>query len=73
MTTARTAMNHISTHALREEGDSRVMVAAWTALVFLPTPSVRRATASPCGGRAVPLPISTHALREEGDSKCAEK
>ena len=35
---------YISTHALREEGDWPVSDKAYQALLFLPTPSVRRAT-----------------------------
>ena len=58
----------ISTHALREEGDPPCGAAPLPARIFLPTPSVRRAT----GAGDVPLgkvyPISTHALREEGDT-----
>ena len=34
----------ISTHALREEGDQQVAVAVGDLLLFLPTPSARRAT-----------------------------
>ena len=36
----------ISTHALREEGDSTRLVLKVRTLVFLPTPSARRATAA---------------------------
>ena len=56
----------ISTHALREEGDEDRDGDNWRELIFLPTPSARRAT----DGKAVFVrfhPISTHALREEGD------
>ena len=35
-------------------------------MIFLPTPSVRRATAGPTAGELAE-DISTHALREEGD------
>ena len=56
----------ISTHALREEGDGRVTVAAVLPHLFLPTPSARRATEQKEPLR-LPQQISTHALREEGD------
>ena len=36
-------------------------------LIFLPTPSVRRATCGRPSARCHPRWISTHALREEGD------
>ena len=56
----------ISTHALREEGDSRLLPVMPRPSKFLPTPSARRATR-----QAAHVPpayaISTHALREEGD------
>ena len=56
----------ISIHALREEGDTKIKMAAAVAKIFLSTPSARRATVLFC-----PLPkirkISIHALREEGD------
>ena len=61
------ALNAISIHALREEGDfGRIWTASFTTR-FLSTPSVRRAT------NAVQLilegrSISIHALREEGDT-----
>ena len=56
----------ISTHALREEGDSGPLDVAHTVTQFLPTPSARRATGvSP--DRVADYAISTHALREEGD------
>ena len=56
----------ISIHALREEGDRKVLDDALEDVAFLSTPSARRATTS------VPLClsetcISIHALREEGD------
>ena len=37
-------------------------------LIFLSTPSARRATCSKLGVTGVTEPISIHALREEGDS-----
>ena len=36
----------ISTHALREEGDPKQGIRIWSRMEFLPTPSVRRATAN---------------------------
>ena len=59
----------ISTHALREEGDSPGPTRAPCENIFLPTPSARRATDDGTltwqGSQ-----ISTHALREEGDRYC---
>ena len=56
----------ISIHALREEGDVPYSTANKAAVVFLSTPSARRATFDrtmiPAGKS-----ISIHALREEGD------
>ena len=57
----------ISTHALREEGDKPGRRMHPVYAVFLPTPSVRRATHRVHHPFGVPL-ISTHALREEGDA-----
>ena len=56
----------ISTHALREEGDSLRISSTPQSSIFLPTPSARRATdvVDVCGNAVL---ISTHALREEGD------
>ena len=56
----------ISIHALREEGDLPSLPFVALAVIFLSTPSARRAT---CPHRRLPgrLPISIHALREEGD------
>ena len=56
----------ISIHALREEGDVRVMVEHDARCTFLSTPSARRATAPACIFNPQNL-ISIHALREEGD------
>ena len=56
----------ISIHALREEGDSLIIVTSKLILPFLSTPSARRATYCrfiTCSTSA----ISIHALREEGD------
>ena len=62
----------ISIHALREEGDRFFLGCNGTQLLFLSTPSARRATLPP-----PPLwpdwAISIHALREEGDSKNRDK
>ena len=57
----------ISIHALREEGDVVYLAADdERRVVFLSTPSARRAT--PCGWTSTPRHIiSIHALREEGD------
>ena len=57
---------NISIHALREEGDIFCGQAVCALVVFLSTPSARRATLS-AGGLVVVVPISIHALREEGD------
>ena len=56
----------ISTHALREEGDSESPSSWLTKQHFYPRPprgGRQRRTRRPHNGR----PISTHALREEGD------
>ena len=57
----------ISIHALREEGDVMEMQPAFWQLLFLSTPSARRAT-EVCGADRRICEISIHALREEGDS-----
>ena len=56
----------ISIHALREEGDQDVMVDGGEEMVFLSTPSARRATHQVDHVRHIGV-ISIHALREEGD------
>ena len=56
----------ISIHALREEGDSTGIYGVTGVLVFLSTPSARRATDQEAQ-YAAPSAISIHALREEGD------
>ena len=56
----------ISIHALREEGDAVVRLSIPCDVLFLSTPSARRATTASCW-RSLPRPISIHALREEGD------
>lgn len=62
----------ISIRALREEGDSWLVSGDMFAVVFLSTPSARRATSYTTAGAAL-LSISIHALREEGDSKNRDK
>ena len=57
----------ISIHALREEGDGKLYCGECGRLIFLSTPSARRATADNrklAKGKI----ISIHALREEGDN-----
>ncbi len=56
----------ISIHALREEGDRRVLCRVLRFRLFLSTPSVRRATEA-VQWRKRKKRISIHALREEGD------
>ena len=56
----------ISIHALREEGDSIYKTNADLQIIFLSTPSARRAT-KPQRLKALADLISIHALREEGD------
>ena len=60
-------MAKISTHALREEGDRAAACVSLQNVLFLPTPSARRATPAGSCGQHGCTPISTHALREEGD------
>ena len=62
----------ISIHALREEGDASGVAVVSLVLVFLSTPSARRATRIRSSKQYF-LSISIHALREEGDSKNGEK
>ena len=68
----RTAKSAISIHALREEGDLMMFRSSVSAILFLSTPSARRAT-----GRFYQawqgFFISINALREEGDSKNRDK
>ena len=59
-------LKNISIHALREEGDLSGQSGASVSIVFLSTPSVRRATLAVVF-ICVTLLISIHALREEGD------
>ena len=56
----------ISIHALREEGDHRFIALSSRMMLFLSTPSARRAT-SIAASLSAALSISIHALREEGD------
>ena len=57
---------HISIHALREEGDEAAASIQKDGVLFLSTPSARRATGADEGIRQAQA-ISIHALREEGD------
>ena len=59
---------YISIHALREEGDPEPDSCDCEFVVFLSTPSARRATELH-SFRQGQSEISIHALREEGDSK----
>ncbi len=63
-------MSWISIHALREEGDDLDDGDQAEILIFLSTPSARRATVE-CLKNALALIISIHALREEGDRSAA--
>ena len=60
----------ISTHALREEGDSCFLPLTITYTQFLSTPSARRATKISQSATCCSM-ISIHALREEGDLPAA--
>ena len=57
----------ISIHALREEGDLTDSLSITVSMIFLSTPSARRATVV-MRIIAAWSTISIHALREEGDS-----
>ena len=61
-----TRAEHISIHALREEGDGQSLQKDLTMDVFLSTPSARRATCVQLLNQRIEV-ISIHALREEGD------
>ena len=61
--------HRISIHALREEGDTYRTGQDKPDVLFLSTPSARRATER-SGPQEAQEAISIHALREEGDS-CA--
>ncbi len=65
-------MEDISIHALREEGDLPSRTIQSSALLFLSTPSARRATKEE-KTEVKESNISIHALREEGDSKNRDK
>ena len=58
----------ISIHALREEGDPYHKTLIVYAILFLSTPSARRATAELGTCSSEIAMISIHALREEGDT-----
>ena len=58
----------ISIHALREEGDRARDLERNSDMIFLSTPSARRATGRTARGLAA-VHISIHALREEGDDR----
>ena len=60
------AVNDISIHALREEGDNPAINILLFVLEFLSTPSARRAT-DYLSMYGYTVNISIHALREEGD------
>ena len=56
----------ISIHALREEGDDQLPDSSFGVVLFLSTPSARRATIAGASA-GISSAISIHALREEGD------
>ena len=56
----------VSIHALRKEGDPKELYDLLDEMIFLSTPSARRATAARARS-AQHTRISIHALREEGD------
>ena len=58
-----TQYNKISTHALREEGDRAFQATERRAALFLPTPSVRRATYIPDFAAACALFLPTPSVR----------
>ena len=64
----KTTNTNISIHALREEGDHLPSFCANSLILFLSTPSARRATSAmyEYGNNTA---ISIHALREEGDKE----
>ena len=59
----------ISIHALREEGDASVTLAAWTALISIHALREEGDVSATSGEQT--RSISIHALREEGDSSAA--
>ena len=63
----RCVLENISIHALREEGDCTFDAATGYNVLFLSTPSARRATCICIYHRHSHSAISIHALREEGD------
>ena len=58
----------ISIHALREEGDDCCGAVLGGRMIFLSTPSARRATSNITTSPGI-CQISIHALREEGDKR----
>ena len=62
----------ISIHALREEGDCAVACISFEDVLFLSTPSARRATTVPTLSQEW-MKISIHALREEGDRRSSSR
>ena len=64
--------HYISTHALREEGDEAPAKSAGFPLLFLPTPSARRATfvppAPPSRRRFLPTPSARRATTTTGET-----
>ena len=66
MSASCSAVQGISIHALREEGDLLLPLTAARSSIFLSTPSARRATQGSRPDRQAHA-ISIHALREEGD------
>ena len=62
-------IDKISIHALREEGDVKLLEQCASLKLFLSTPSARRATVGD-PHRLYRAGISIHALREEGDAGC---
>ena len=71
-TTKQEDKNHISIHALREEGDDGIFFISLFNIIFLSTPSARRATPQAVRGHGGHQ-ISIHALREEGDDAIGER
>ena len=61
--TSLTGNGHISIHALREEGDSPAFCGEGSALVFLSTPSARRATSEIAKSNISVLFLSTPSAR----------
>ena len=66
------ALCGISIHALRAEGDKPPQIPPPLCMIFLSTPSVRRATYTNYM-HSIDMEISIHALRAEGDDTILEK